>query len=369
MKSLLKRTKTIYLYEYNNLTKKQSINSELNIDEINKMAYYLKSYPRRIVLELTNSCNMECIMCGRLSKKITESKLTINSLSKLEKFFNIAEEVTMMGWGEPTSHPEFHKIVRYLDTFDVKKYLCTNGINLPQIHKLIFDNKIDIIAVSVNGSKPETNDYWRKGSNFSNIVENLKMLSSYKIHNKIDWPYLSFVFCAMKSNIHELPELVKLASDIGLNRVKVVYLTAFTKKMIEETLWNETNKVKYYFKQAGEIATQYNIELELPYIRGQDPAGELYHRECFVSWRDIFVGSDRYIRPCMSTNIKIGHLDDYYSPEAMWNSIDFMKFRKHVNNDEKMNFACKNCYQSSHCNWNNKKSFIQVGEEFLPEWD
>ena len=51
------------------------------------------------------------------------------------------------------------------------------------------------------------------------------------------WPYINFVFTAMKSNISQLPDMVKLASDIGLQEVKVVYMTAFDEGLANESLY------------------------------------------------------------------------------------------------------------------------------------
>lgn len=113
-----------------------------------------------------------------------------------------------------------------------------------------------------------------------------------------------FVFCAMKSNIHELPDLVRLAADIGLNEVKVVYLTVFEPSMLEETLWGQDELVHSVFEEAIKVAEELNIAIKLPHYVGEDVAGDKEHKDCFVSWRDFFLGSDGYVRPCMSTPVK-----------------------------------------------------------------
>ena len=53
----------------------------------------------------------------------------------------------------------------------------------------------------------------------------------------------------------------------------------------------------------------------------------------------------------------------------MWNDPAYQNYRAIVNDKNRMEDACRRCYQSSHCNWNRKESFIQVGEEFSPEWE
>jgi hypothetical protein len=69
----------------------------------------------------------------------------------------------------------------------------------------------------------------------------------------------------------------------------------------------------------------------------------------------------------MSTSQKFFKFDKNRQFFDMWNSEEFKKHRKIVNTPS-MSSSCKNCYQSSHCNWNNKRSYIQIGEDFAPAW-
>lgn len=178
-----------------------------------------------------------------------------------------------------------------------------------------------------------------------------------------------FVFCAMKSNIHELPDLVRLAADIGLNEVKVVYLTVFEPSMLEETLWGQDELVHSVFEEAIKVAEELNIAIKLPHYVGEDVAGDKEHKDCFVSWRDFFLGSDGYVRPCMSTPVKFFQYDMNRDFMDMWNSKEYQEYRKNVNDENNMDDPCKRCYQSSHCNWNKRRSFIQCGEKFSPSWE
>lgn len=80
------------------------------------------------------------------------------------------------------------------------------------------------------------------------------------------------------------------------------------------------------------------------------------------------MGSDGYVRPCMSTPIKFFKYDSNKDFMEMWNAPEYQSYRKVVNDQVNMDAPCRRCYQSSHCNWNLKRSFIQVGETFSPEW-
>ena len=365
---MLLRAKTKTLFEGKPLTEKQKENTDLNLKEIDENKVVLDSYPRRLVLELTNACNLNCVMCGRNAADFKLTSFNMDIFRSLEPLFDTIEEVTLMGWGEPTIHPNFLEMLETINKHSARKYFCTNGMTLDKIKNAIFDYKVDVFAVSLDGATYETNKKIRRGSDLNKIVANLKEIVKIKKERNLTYPYINFVFCAMKSNIEELPDLVKLASDVGVDEVKVVYLTAFNKLLAHEVLWDEKEKTKEIFNKAEELADKLNISLKLPYLIGEDPAKDKAHKDCYVAWRDFFVGSDDYIRPCMSTNVEFFKYNKDVDFKTMWNDKKFIEYREKVNT-ENMDKMCKHCYQSSFCNWNKKHSFIQIDESFSPDWN
>ena len=365
---MLLRAKTKTLFEGKPLTEKQKENTDLNLKEIDENKVVLDSYPRRLVLELTNACNLNCVMCGRNAADFKLTSFNMDIFRSLEPLFDTIEEVTLMGWGEPTIHPNFLEMLETINKHSARKYFCTNGMTLDKIKNAIFDYKVDVFAVSLDGATYETNKKIRRGSDLNKIVANLKEIVKIKKERNLTYPYINFVFCAMKSNIEELPDLVKLASDVGVDEVKVVYLTAFNKLLAHEVLWDEKEKTKEIFNKAEELADKLNISLKLPYLIGEDPAKDKAHKDCYVAWRDFFVGSDDYIRPCMSTNVEFFKYNKDVDFKTMWNDKKFIEYREKVNT-ENMDKMCRHCYQSSFCNWNKKHSFIQIDESFSPDWN
>ncbi|ABS33702.1 radical SAM protein [Clostridium botulinum] len=366
---MILRAKTIDLFKSNNLNECQKSNSELNIKEIKENKTILKSYPRRLVFELTNACNLNCVMCGRNDAYFKPTIFDINWIDKFSNIMDKIEEVTLMGWGEPTMHPNFKEILEKINRYNVRKYFCTNGMKLGELQESIFENKVDIIAVSLDGANKNTNDTIRRGSDFDKVIKYLKNIVEERNKRNVSYPYINFVFTAMKSNYKEIPDMIKLAHEIGIEEVKVVYLTAFSDKMIQDTLYNCKDEVSKIFDEAVKLAKKLGVKIKLPYIQGGDMAENKFHKECYVGWRDFFLGSDGYVRPCMSTPIKFFSIDKYCSFSEIWNSEKFINFRENVNDSKKMYKSCKMCYQSSYANWNNKSSFIQVGNEFSPEWE
>lgn len=362
------RAKTKGLLQVGELTQSQKENTKLNQEEMDKGASILESYPQRLVLELTNACNLRCIMCGRTGTDFCLTTFDMEHLKSLEHILYKVEEVTLFGWGEPTLHPKFIEILEYLDKFPVRKYFVTNGMRLDKIKNALFEQKVDIMAISVDGATKETNDRIRVNSKLEFIVEQLKDIVRIKKEKNISYPYMNFVITLMKSNIDELPDLVKLAAEIGLNEVKGVYLTVFSENLLDETLYDETERVEKSFNKAIELGKELGVKVKLPYLQGEDENKDAAHKPCYVGWRDFFLGSDGYVRPCQSSSVKFFKYDKEIKFEDIWNSDEYKNFRENVN-CEGMGEECKRCYQSSHANWNNRHAFIQVGEEFAPTWE
>lgn len=364
---MILRAKNKTLFE-SDITEHQQQNSNLNLVETDKQQALLTSYPRRIVAELTNACNINCIMCGREHADFKPSFFDFRWFKLLEEAFTHTEEIVLHGWGEPTIHPEFERILQYLDGFPLRKYFCTNGTTLDQIRDMIFEHHVDIMAVSLDGADSHTNDAIRYGSKIGDIVRGLKAITRHKQNNNLDYPHINFVFTAMKRNIGQLPEMIRLASETGVTEVKAVYLTSFSETMDREALHKDRERVKAIFEKATDLAKSKDIMIKLPYIQGEDPAGSMVHRECFFPYRDLFIGSDGFVRPCVSTGDALFDIRDYSDFMAIWNHERLQSYRKQVNNIISMPDGCRRCYHSTCANWNKKTSFIQTGEVFSPEW-
>lgn len=85
--------------------------------------------PINIELSLTGKCNLACNYCFYKTEKTTED-MPISMLEDLvDDSFEIGvKAITLTGGGEPTIHPQFHKIVDYIYISCIQQGLITNGI-------------------------------------------------------------------------------------------------------------------------------------------------------------------------------------------------------------------------------------------------
>ncbi len=346
------------------LSDKQRANSRLNLEEYDQRATTLTAFPRRIVLELTNMCNYRCIMCGREAASERPSYLDPAVLAGLSEVLEHTEEVCLLGWGEPTIHPEFKEILRSLSRFpSLRVYLLTNGSSLGRLRGMVERGWIHILAISLDGATAATNDKIRRGSSLEQILDGVRELGAARDASG-GVPYMNFVFTMMRRNVRELPGLVRLAHEVGVPEVKVVYFTSFARGLDRETFWGAEDLCREHMARATELGAELGVSVRLPPLIGEDPAGAVRHKPCDQPWRDLFVGADMSLRPCQSTVTRLGVLDpaglsapaDFWS---VWNSQAYQDFRKNIDDEALMDAQCRQCFQSSHANWNNKFAHIQ----------
>jgi MoaA/NifB/PqqE/SkfB family radical SAM enzyme len=91
-----------------------------------------------------------------------------------------------------------------------------------------------------------------------------------------------------------------------------------------------------------EIAEKNGVLLKLPHLPGTDPAGQKAHKDCFTSWRDFFLGSDGYVRPCMSTPKKFFHITESSDFFKAWLDPAMLEHRRLIKS-EKTAKGCENC--------------------------
>ena len=225
-----------------------------------------------------------------------------------------------------------------------------------------------MLTVSLDGANKETNNRIRAGADFEKITNSIKAIVEEKRRLGVNYPYLSIVMTMMKSNYREFPDFIRLAGELGIEEAKGVYLTVFEERMMPECMEGMQKSVKEVFGEAEAVGKQLGIQVKIPYLQGEDVAKENAHKDCYVGWRDFFLGSDGYVRSCMSTSKKLFHISKYQTFDDMWNSEEYREFRQCVNT-ENMELPCRNCYQASFANWNRKDSFVQIGNKFSPDWE
>ena len=179
------------------------------------------NYPKVLEFELSNECNLECVMCnGYFSSSIRKNREglpPINSpyndqfVDELEAFIPHITDAKFLG-GEPFMIKIYLKIWERILKINpaVRIHITTNGTLLTQrVKDLLAGLKAGII-VSLDSLNEETYKKIRVNGNFQKVQENIEFLLDY---TKKKGTFMSIAACPITYNWKELPALLTYCLD------------------------------------------------------------------------------------------------------------------------------------------------------------
>ena len=173
--------------------------------------------PRMIDLEVSRICNLSCPACmRRADTSLSHEK---EKFCTLERFREIHKQIptlgtlNFMGDGEPLINPELADIIHYAATKDIHTILTTNGTLLtPSIIENLVADKVFRVHMSVDAAEKKPYEEMRTGAIWEKTLENLHLVG----HSGIP---LCINTVLTQQNIHQMPEIVRLAKTVGAREV------------------------------------------------------------------------------------------------------------------------------------------------------
>jgi len=124
--------------------------------------------PRKVYVELTTKCNLDCEMCIRHSWQQPGGSMSRSTfqaiLQQLTELPHI-DTVHFGGYGEPLVHPDVHAFLDLAKRQELRTELVTNGTLLdPQTIERLVDLPLDKLIVSVDGISEPSRRHLHPGS-------------------------------------------------------------------------------------------------------------------------------------------------------------------------------------------------------------
>lgn len=322
------------------------------------------SLPTELQLEVTGACNLRCKMClvsYRPPMNRAKGSMSFDMFKRLVDDLPQLEKITLQGLGEPLLAPDLLRMVEYAAARDIRMGFNTNATLLTRaIAERLIQAGLCWLHVSLDGATPATYEGIRDRSHFERVYRNVAALVAAKQALGKDNPNLSIVMVAMRRNIGELVDLVRLTHDLGVDRMWVQNLShsfsdtdpvgsyeqirVFT---IEEALWPEpTEQVVEIFRQATAVAEDLGVHLRLPRLEPAEPAGRACGTAgCNWPWRSTFVNHDGTVQPCCmvmgSDRMVLGDVRTA-SFAQVWHSPEYVRFREGLLSDDPP-AVCRGC--------------------------
>jgi radical SAM protein with 4Fe4S-binding SPASM domain len=144
--------------------------------------------PRALLIELTNECNADCVMCGRSEvlrdKHFMEFELFEKIVSDAKA--NGIKIIQLSFYGEPLLYPNLKRAVKFVRTEipDATIVISTNALLLEKnLAKELIESGLNLFWISIDGSNQEEFEQIRKGLNWKIIKKNVVDLHSLIITN------------------------------------------------------------------------------------------------------------------------------------------------------------------------------------------
>lgn len=201
---------------------------------MNKYEHYAFSkskYPQIMEFELSNRCNLACVMCdANLSSTIARTEGVVNEnknmydeifVEELKTFIPHLKLAEFTG-GDPFLIDIYYEIWEIISNINPKCHLLitTNANTMnDKIKNLLQKHKNIHFNVSIDSLQKENYEKIRKNGNFDKAMSNIKFFINYCRENKTN---LNILVCPLIYNWHELPDFVYFAND---NNINVFYHT------------------------------------------------------------------------------------------------------------------------------------------------
>ncbi len=186
-------------------------------------AFSKSKYPKIMEFELSNRCNLECIMCNSnlsssIDRRENHSAIVIDNynasfIDELKEFIPHLEVAEFTG-GDPFLIEIYYQIWDMIIEINPKcTILITTNANCmnDRIRNLL--NKTTKISFNISFDAYTKNTYEtiRKNGNYEKAIHNIDIFNSYCKKNNTS---LNLMVCPMTINRYELPKIVEYANKI-----------------------------------------------------------------------------------------------------------------------------------------------------------
>jgi len=175
-------------------------------------------WPIHMHIELTNYCNLKCIVCPRGIGTLDRRPAAMDT-ALFERLMNEAGPylltASLWGWGEPLLHPQLADILRITQNRGVTTFLSTNGQNLDneEVLQALISYPPTYLIVCIDGLTDETNSVFRVGAKIDPALSGVRRLARMRREKGSRLPILHHRYIVMKHNEHEVPQIPQFAAD------------------------------------------------------------------------------------------------------------------------------------------------------------
>lgn len=295
--------------------------------------------PLSMEIEPTTSCNLRCPQCPSGLREFTRDTgmLDLNLYKKI-----IDELHPELVWlilyfqGEPFLNKSFLEFVKYAASKNLYTATSSNAHYFTdEMAKATVESGLDRLIISIDGTNQETYSKYRKGGQLNKVIEGTENLLKWKKELGIQTPHIIWQFIAFKHNEHQIPEIKKLAKEIGVDELGIKTAQIYDYQTSNEFIPENEDLSRYSKTETG-----YQIKNKLL-------------NQCWRMWRGSVITWDGLVVPCCfdkDATHRFGNISKE-SFKSVWSGEQYNNFRKAILKSRKEIDICTNCTEGTKV-WN-----------------
>lgn len=168
----------------------------------------LNKFPKRVTVELTNSCNLSCKFCPsnflkEIPRGFMEESLFKKIIDEISRFDNVI--LVPFFRGEPLLHPKFAEFLNYAKSKKINSIqMASNGTLLNnKIRNAILDSSVSFISFSLDAPDKKTYEALRINSIYEDVINNVESFINLRnsLRKKLPMIQVSAVKTAENKNL------------------------------------------------------------------------------------------------------------------------------------------------------------------------
>lgn len=288
--------------------------------------------PFSISIEPTTACNLRCPECPSGLRAFSRPTGNLRSDFFRKTIDDLHRDLSFLIFyfqGEPYINPDFLDMVQYASQRGIYTITSTNGhfLNEENARKTI-ESGLDRLIISVDGSTQEVYEQYRKSGKLEVVLQGARNVVKWKKELKSKTPHLIFQFLVVRPNEHQIPEIYKLAEEIGIDEVRLKTAQIYDYAQGSPLIPNQ-DRYSRYRKQAD---GSYRIKNQL-----LNHCWKLWHA-CVITWDGVVV-------PCCfdkDAQYRMGNLQEQ-SLREVWQQQPYREFRQQLLKGRDKIDICTNC--------------------------
>ncbi|HMP99568.1 MAG TPA: SPASM domain-containing protein [Cyclobacteriaceae bacterium] len=296
----------------------------------------INAMPLSIAIEPTTSCNLRCPECPSGLRSFTRP----TGMLQEDLFKKVIDELqenliylTFYFQGEPYLHPSFLSMVKYADDRGIYTATSTNAHYLnDSLAEATVKSGLKRLIISIDGLTQSTYESYRVGGKLEKVIAGTKNIIAWKKKLKSATPHTIFQFLVVKPNEHEIPEVYKLAKELGVDEVKLKTAQIYDYENGSDLIPQNEKYSRYRKLSDGNYAIKHSLD-----------------NHCWKMWHSCVITWDGKVVPCCfdkDAHFVLGDLRQN-SFKEIWLSDAYHNFRKSLLKGRSEIEICKNCTEGA----------------------